>query len=72
MLLEKNALFFTYVQVPVIYQLSDNEGLQIFYKDETSAFSSQLYLNETETDKLLKREGQISLIKVFLKKEKLR
>jgi hypothetical protein len=66
-----NALVFTYCQVPVIYVLHEEEGLEIEMEDGTIIKSDSLMLGAAESTALLTRSGQIQNIKVFLKEKRL-
>jgi len=66
--LEKDSLCFTYCQIPIIYKLSDKQGVKvIFNKDAVLEFDS-LYLDSQTSKKVFKRTGEINRIEVFLKK----
>jgi len=66
--LEKGTLCFTYCQVPIIYKLSDKEGVKIaFNKDSVLEFDS-LNLDSQTSQMLFERTGEISEIIVYLKK----
>jgi hypothetical protein len=70
--LPKHSLFFSYCQVPVIYHLSDTDGIEV----ERSHGSKNLYdraaLNEADTASVLNRSGAIRQIRVFIKTSRLR
>ena len=64
--LGQNQLAFTYCQVPVIYERSNDEKIDITDSGKTyQRAGSALTLEESKS--LFKREGKISQIKVFLK-----
>ena len=66
-----NALCFTLCQVPVLYQLSEEEGIQVEYKtSETKSFNG-LQLDVETSNELFTRSGLVSLVKISLKKERL-
>lgn len=68
----ENQLFLTKCQVPVIYEISEEEGLEIFDSKNNATHFKNLILTEEDSQNIFKRNGEISLIKVKLKEEKLR
>jgi len=60
--LEKNSLCFTYCQVPVIYQLSEKEGLKVVFNDNSKAQYNTLNLDKSTSKKLFERTGDINQI----------
>ncbi|CAN5736617.1 hypothetical protein BH11BAC3_BH11BAC3_13260 [soil metagenome] len=69
--LENNSLFFTYCQVPVIYELRKVEGLEIEKADGAIIKSESTMLGEKESTAVFMRTDEVKLIKVFLKAERL-
>lgn len=67
-----DALFFTYCQVPVIYQLSHKEEIEIVKADGKIFKSDATKMNEADSKSVFRRKGDIQMIKVFLKEERLR
>jgi hypothetical protein len=65
--LGKDSLCFTYCQVPVIYKLSDNQGVKVQYNDGTTKEFEHLTIDVTTSKQLFERTGQIKSIEVFLK-----
>mgnify|MGYP000947671167 CR=1 FL=1 len=66
--LQPGSLCFTYCQVPIIYKLSDKEGLKVeFNKGEVLEFN-RLNLDTQTSSKLFKRTGEICQITVLIKK----
>jgi len=60
--IQKDALCFTYCQVPIQYRISKNEGLKIFYKNgETKTFEG-LSLDHKASQQLFNRTGEITQI----------
>ena len=72
LLLKPGSICFTYCQVPVIYQIADVEGMEISYSDGSGSTSDSLELDTDNSRKLFKRTGEIKLIRINLKEEKLR
>jgi hypothetical protein len=69
--LEENSLCFTYCQVPVVYKLADENGLEITSSDGVSKIE-KLNLDTTLSQKIFGRTGDIIRIVVQLKQENLR
>jgi hypothetical protein len=67
----EKSLFFTICQVPVIYELSDSEGVEVFDENTLSKKHNHLFLNAEDSENIFQRSGKISLVKVKLNKEKL-
>ena len=67
--LEKDSLCFTYCQVPIIYKLSDNEGLEIRHSDTIMELDN-LVLSTLFSKKVFERTGEIDQIIVSLKMDK--
>jgi len=64
--LEKGCLAFTYCQVPVIYQLTQNEHcIAVNFKDDLITFDGST-LSEKLSQHLIRRSGKISLISVSI------
>ena len=68
MLLEANTLCFTYCQVPIIYQLSDKEGLQVIFNNNRQLSFDNLSLDSQISESIFQRKGQVTQIYVLLKK----
>jgi len=71
-MLEKNSLLFTYCQVPVIYTISDSEGVDIERNDGAKNAYAGFNLNETDTSAVLNRNGDVLKVKVYLQESRLR
>ena len=70
--LPENALFFTKCKVPVIYEISENEGLEIFDENNEVKTMNELIISKEDSENIFKRNGKISLIKVKIRKEQLK
>jgi hypothetical protein len=70
--IEKNALFFTYCQVPVVYVLREKEGMEITNASGTITKAESTMLTESDSALVFQRTGEVKMIKVFLKEERLR
>jgi hypothetical protein len=62
--LEKGSLCFTYCQVPIVYKLAQENNLTIMHKNGTTTTFNDLFLDETNSQKLFKRAGDIIQINV--------
>lgn len=68
---EKDALLFTYCQVPVMYIISDSEGVDIERTDGSKNSYGHFGLNEADTASVLNRTGAVKLIKVHIEESRL-
>ena len=66
--LEKNSICFTYCQVPVVYKLADEEGLEVIFKAGTSVGSDTLQLDRATSELVFERAGEVAQIDVSLRK----
>ncbi len=57
--LPKDSLCFTYCQVPVIYQLSDNNSMEISFTDGTKKSIDSLVLDKETSAKIFGRTGEV-------------
>ncbi len=62
--LQKNSLFFTICNVPVVYEISTNESIEVFDEKMTSKHYHQSFLNVEDAENVFKRNGKVALIKV--------
>jgi hypothetical protein len=70
-LLEKNSLFFTYCQVPVIYKIAPKNELKIIYKNGLEHVNNSLELDENQSKNVFLRTGKIKLIQLSITESKL-
>lgn len=63
--LEPKSLFFTYCQVPIIYKLSENQSIDVEFKNGTSKSFQHLSLDQTISDLIFHRTGEVKKITVF-------
>ncbi|WP_179375072.1 hypothetical protein [Winogradskyella wichelsiae] len=66
--LEKNSLCFTYCQVPIIYQLEDDNKIEVLLNDGSVKVFNDLKLDKNISDKIFKRSGEVDQIRVSIKK----
>ncbi len=71
-ILKENQLFFMVCQVPVIYEIAENFGLEILDDNQNSKTENELVLSQEDSENLFKRNGKIALIKVKIKAEMLK
>jgi len=64
--LSANSLAFTYCQVPVIYELANDNSIEIFTNNNSSGTLNSLVVDEQTSDKIFKRTGEVTLIKVSI------
>jgi hypothetical protein len=66
--LEKGSLCFTYCQIPVIYKLSEEQGLKVVFNENSNLEFNNLNLDVETSKKVFKRTADINQIIVLLKK----
>ncbi len=66
--LESDSLCFTYCQVPIIYKLTDKEGVTVISNNSKDSTFEGLRLDHHTSDMLFKRTGDINQIIVSIKK----
>lgn len=69
--INKGALFFTYCQVPVVYQLGNKEGIEMRKKDGAIISDNSTMMSESDSKSVFERRSEIQMIKVYLKEERL-
>jgi hypothetical protein len=62
----ENSLAFTFCQVPIIYKLSDDEKLEVFFKEGSSREFENFELDKDTSRKVFERTGEIEYISVQL------
>ncbi len=70
--LEKDSLLFTYCQVPVIYIISNREGVDVERSNGSKNTYTGFELNEGDTASVLNRTGAIKQVKVYLNESRLK
>ena len=70
--LEAGSLAFTYCQIPVVYQISETEKLEIVYRDGRVETSESLGLDINQSREVFARTGTIDQIKVHIRIENLK
>ena len=70
--IEADSLVFTYCQVPVVYTLSAENGIEVNLESGPSLYFEQLNLNNHLSEKLFQRSGEIISISVKIQQSMLR
>ena len=70
--LNKNSLAFTYCQVPVIYEIADQNGIVVFSNDKAVENIDKLVLDSDLSKKIFMRTGEITMLKVNIEKDLLK
>lgn len=70
--LEKDALFFTYCQTPVLYVLHEEAGLEVVKADGTVTRTVSAALTVADSQSVFQRTGEVQQIKVLLKASAIR
>lgn len=72
MTIQANSLFFTYCQVPVVYILSEKEGIQLTKSNGAVTNAESTMLNESDSAAVFQRNGEVKMINVYLNPSRLR
>lgn len=70
--MEKNSLGFTYCQIPVVYEISAQDGLSILFSDGSSKSVNSLTVDADTSAKIFKRTGEVRQIKAYVKSSHLK
>jgi hypothetical protein len=68
LVLEQNTFCFTYCQIPVIYKLSDKNGIKVFFEDNSNKEIDNLKLDAKISKKIFERTGEVKKIIVLINK----
>ncbi|PQJ78708.1 hypothetical protein [Polaribacter porphyrae] len=66
--IDENQLCFTYCQVPIVYSISDNTGVEVIFNNDKTTDFSDLSLSKEISTKLFERTNEINHIKVSITK----
>ena len=69
--LKANSLFFTCCQVPVVYELGKEDGIEITRLDGSIAQNETESLPQNDSQEIFARSGKVKMIKVLLNEERL-
>ncbi len=64
--INENSVCFTYCQVPIIYTISTDRKIEIYYGDNRKEEQKGFTLNQEASTKIFNRTGAISKIQVYL------
>lgn len=67
----KNALAFSYCQVPIIYKIEEQDGIEAYLKNGASQSFSGLSLDEKMSTMIFGRTGEVTKLKVSLNENRL-
>ncbi|WP_223826581.1 hypothetical protein [Flagellimonas sp. S3867] len=70
--LGKGSLCFTYCQIPVVYMLSKEESLEVIHKNHTTTNIGFLSLDQSISNKIFKRTGEVDHVRVYVSTKNLR
>ncbi len=70
--LEKQSLCFTYCQVPIVYIISNENGIELEFKDGSVSKSERLSLDKSISQKIFNRTGDVVRIVVYVNQGMLR
>ncbi|MCF7569003.1 hypothetical protein L3X37_11600 [Sabulilitoribacter arenilitoris] len=62
----KNSLGFTYCQVPIVYQISEKESLEITFKNGNSKAIESLMIDSEISKQIFMRTGEVAQITVYV------
>ena len=64
--LPKNSLAFTYCQIPIVYQLANTSRIEIVHQDGKVTKNDTLSLDQTTSQKIFERTGEVARIMVYI------
>ena len=67
-MLNPNSLCFTYCQVPVMYQISTKNSLEVIYNNNTNVVFNSLSLDTSISKSIFERKGEVNQIIVSIQK----
>ncbi|MFY0654710.1 MAG: hypothetical protein JXQ96_21935 [Cyclobacteriaceae bacterium] len=71
-LLVENTLAFSYCQVPIIYRISESDGIVVNYTDGNSKSFHGLHLDQETSQKVFSRNGSVDFISVAMRSDHLK
>ncbi|WP_400074917.1 hypothetical protein [Winogradskyella sp. R77965] len=57
--MEAGSLGFTYCQVPIVYQISEKDSLEIYFKDGSSKMIESLIVDASTSEQIFMRTGEV-------------
>ncbi|MDT7832680.1 hypothetical protein RQM59_09845 [Flavobacteriaceae bacterium S356] len=70
--MEEHSLGFTYCQVPIVYQISENDMIRISFKDGSSKSFDHLVVDQEISEQIFKRTGNVTQIIAHIKSSHLK
>ncbi len=70
--MNENSLGFTYCQVPIVYQISENDALEISFDNGESKKLEGLTIDEKTSEQIFKRTGKVTQIIAHVKSSHLK
>lgn len=67
LMLPANAIFFTYCQTPVLYELNGQEGIEVLMADGSARRDKTTQLTAAESRAVFERSGGVRMIRAFFK-----
>ncbi|MFY0628997.1 MAG: hypothetical protein JXR05_01380 [Flavobacteriaceae bacterium] len=65
--MSENSLGFTYCQVPIVYQIAESDALEIALKDGSSRTIDNLTIDQSTSNQIFKRTGDVIQITAHIK-----
>jgi hypothetical protein len=70
--LEKDSLGFSICQVPVVYEISDKQGIEVEISDGSKHYIDGFAIDQSNSNEIFNRTGRLASIHVFFKEQQLR
>jgi hypothetical protein len=70
--IETNSLCFTYCQIPIIYKISNQKGIEINYNDNSIQKIKSLTMDTKSSNQVFKRTNEINYIVVYVLENELK
>ena len=70
--MNKDSLGFTYCQIPIVYQISDCNSLEVFFKDGSSKALKGLTVNRSISEQIFMRTGNVTQIIAYINSSNLK
>jgi hypothetical protein len=70
--IKENSLVFTYCQVPVIYQITGNNGIKVYWDDASTIEFESMALDKITSREIFKRTGKVLHLEVYVNESMLK
>lgn len=70
--MSENSLGFTYCQIPIVYQIATDDGLEISFQDGSTKTFDHLTIDLSISEKIFKRTGEVTQIVAKIKSSHLK